>query len=77
MPQQQGEPPLMVVEPVVTQTCEHFDSQGQRHRQDKSGTLSLPIMIEPSTTEVSHGTYGLEKQKLRTYLLLYYRIHPQ
>ena len=64
MPQQQGEPPLMVVEPVVTQTCEHFDSQGQRHRQDKSGTLSLPIMSELSTT--AHGTHGQEKQKLET-----------
>ena len=66
-PQQQSESSLMAVAPMVAKTIEHSDSQGQhRGQKDKSKTISLPIMSEPSTTEVSLGTSGQEKHKSGT-----------
>lgn len=52
---------------MVAKTIEHSASQGKHCGQkDNSKTLSLPIMSEPSTTEVSHGTSGQEKHKSGT-----------
>ena len=59
--------PINGIAPIVAKTIEHYDSKGQHRKQkDKSKILSLPIISEPSITDVSHRTSGQEKHKLRT-----------